>query len=603
LVLSALASACGGSTSGGFDGGDETTAPADSGDAAMDTRADHHDAGGDVGDSATDGAGDVTSENPADSPSDSPGADTTLTYSVGGTVYGLSGSLVLQDNGADNLTLAASAPYAFTTPLASGATYAVTVLTQPASQVCTLMNASGKIMGADVTNVYVNCANPTFTIGGAVSGLTGTGLVLRDNGGDDLPITSSGSFTFAKGLLDGSSYSVTVFTQPSGQYCTVSSGTGTVAGADVTTVAVSCNPAIPYTIGGTISGLETGDSVVLQDNLTDNLTVSANGAFTFMTSILQGRTYSVSVFTNPSTPPEYCSVTFATGTVTSSDVTSVVVTCYAGTGGCGRFSSGFTGSWSTTSAVPAGFSSGMGISGYLPGGGSATMYVLDSSAMAQYTTSSDTYTTLTGPPTSFSSWPSVAWFGNALWAMTGTSVLRYDIPTDTWTTPATGLIVATSSQTTNDDAGHIWGYTSDSALLEYDTTSSTTMTYTLPTPTSFIEPRIVFDSCSGLLYLTSYATTSFYSYDPATGTQTALTGLPGGLEFQDGFCGDRSGHIYAATDGSPMYEYTISTDTWTALPSGGLTGTVESACGVGADGFLYATDPGAGSTMYRIQLD
>src|SRR5579864_6700952 len=34
-----------------------------------------------------------------------------------------------------------------------------------------------------------NNGNPsTFTIGGSVIGLAGTGLVLQDNGGDDLPI-------------------------------------------------------------------------------------------------------------------------------------------------------------------------------------------------------------------------------------------------------------------------------------------------------------------------------------------------------------------------------------------------------------------------------
>jgi hypothetical protein len=602
LILSALGSACGGSASGGFDGGDETPAPTDSGDAAIDTRADHHDAGGDVGDSATDGAGDATSENPADGPSDSPGPDTTLTYSVGGTVYGLSGSLVLQDNGADNLTLAASAPYAFTKSLASGATYAVTILTQPASQTCTLMNPSGKITSADVTNVYVNCMNPTFTVGGNVSGLTGTGLVLQDNGGDDLPVSSTGPFTFAKGLLDGSSYDVTVLAQPTGQYCTVTSGSGTVAGGDVTTVSVSCNPAIAYTIGGMISGLATGDSVVLQDNLTDNLTVSANGSFTFMTSILQGRAYSVTVFTNPSSPPEYCSVASGSGTVSAGDVTSVIVTCYAGTGGCGRFSSGFTGAWSSSVAADP-FGGGMGFSNYVPSGAPDTIYVVDSTSFDAYDTSTNTYTSLASPPTSLPSYGSVAWLAGALWSVSNDSIIRYDLTAGTWTTPATGLTTAFSNQTTNDDAGNLWSYSASAALLEYNITAGTTTYPPLTGFSFFSEPRITYDSCSGLLYLTDYDTTPFYSYDPVSGVQTTLTSLPGGNTFQDGVCGDRSGHIFAVTDTSTMYQYTIATDTWAAMPAGGPTGNFNSACGVGADGYLYATDPGTSSTVYRIQLD
>ena len=42
------------------------------------------------------------------------------TFTVGGSVSGLSGSLVLQDNGADNLTLTANGPFTFATGLAPG---------------------------------------------------------------------------------------------------------------------------------------------------------------------------------------------------------------------------------------------------------------------------------------------------------------------------------------------------------------------------------------------------------------------------------------------------------------------------------------------------
>ena len=78
------------------------------------------------------------------------------------------------------------------------------------------------------------------TVGGSVSGLTASGLVLRNNGGDDLSISANGSFTFATALANGSAYSVTVQTQPNGQNCSVSNGAGTVSGANVTNVAVAC---------------------------------------------------------------------------------------------------------------------------------------------------------------------------------------------------------------------------------------------------------------------------------------------------------------------------------------------------------------------------
>ena len=53
----------------------------------------------------------------------------------------------------------------------------------------------------------------TYTIGGTVSGLTGTGLVLQDNGGNNLSVSASGSFTFSTAVASGAAYSVTVFTQ------------------------------------------------------------------------------------------------------------------------------------------------------------------------------------------------------------------------------------------------------------------------------------------------------------------------------------------------------------------------------------------------------
>jgi hypothetical protein len=83
---------------------------------------------------------------------------------------------------------------------------------------------------------------PTYTIGGHVDGLAGSGLVLQQNGGDALAISADGDFTFATPLNDGASYVVTVFAQPGNpaQTCTVANGSGTVDGANVTDVAVTC---------------------------------------------------------------------------------------------------------------------------------------------------------------------------------------------------------------------------------------------------------------------------------------------------------------------------------------------------------------------------
>ena len=162
------------------------------------------------------------------------------TYPIGGTVSGLSGTVVLQDNGGDDLSVSASGAFTFATALSAGSAYNVTVKTNPAGQTCSVANGSGTVGSAGVTNVAVTCtAAATYSIGGTVSGLSGT-VVLQDNGGDDLSVSASGAFTFATALSAGSAYNVTVKTNPAGQTCSVANGSGTVGSAGVTNVAVTC---------------------------------------------------------------------------------------------------------------------------------------------------------------------------------------------------------------------------------------------------------------------------------------------------------------------------------------------------------------------------
>jgi hypothetical protein len=170
----------------------------------------------------------------------------------------------------------------------------------------------------------------TFSISVTVTGLSGTGLVLQDNGKDNLAISASGTFTF-KTAVTG--YLVTVLTQPSNpaQTCTVTGGSGT-ATANVTSVAVACTTnAVSATIGGTLSGLAPGASVILQNNGGDALTLTANGPFTFKTPVT-GPTdaYAVTVNAQPTTPNQICTVDPTTGSGTASaNVTNVAVNCVA----------------------------------------------------------------------------------------------------------------------------------------------------------------------------------------------------------------------------------------------------------------------------------
>jgi hypothetical protein len=111
----------------------------------------------------------------------------TATYTVGGTVSGLSsGSLVLKNNSGNDLTVSAnSTTFAFATALASGATYAVTVGTQPSGLTCSASNGNGTITSANVTNVVVACVPPwtgTRQLGVATKGTFGTSVATDTSG-------------------------------------------------------------------------------------------------------------------------------------------------------------------------------------------------------------------------------------------------------------------------------------------------------------------------------------------------------------------------------------------------------------------------------------
>jgi hypothetical protein len=86
------------------------------------------------------------------------------TFSLGGLASGLAQgrSLVLQNNGRDDLALAANGPFIFGAGLQDGSTYAVRILAQPIGQTCTVNNGSGSIAGAPVHAVQVACSASTF---------------------------------------------------------------------------------------------------------------------------------------------------------------------------------------------------------------------------------------------------------------------------------------------------------------------------------------------------------------------------------------------------------------------------------------------------------
>jgi hypothetical protein len=246
------------------------------------------------------------------------------TYALGGTVSGLSASGLVLANKAQMLTVSSGAGnFSFGSILSSGTAYAVTVQTQPAGEMCSVSAGAGTAGTANIANVVVTCAQQAFGLGGTVSGLTTSGLVLAD--GDQTVTVDVGATTFAfpVPVAKGSSYVVTVKTQPAGLACAVSKGTGTMPAGKVDTLSVTCTDQ-PFNLGGSISGLSTTGLVVA--NGTDSLTVNANArSFVMPVKVAYDSHYAVTAQSQPTGLT--CTVSGGSGTMPARAVTNVALVC------------------------------------------------------------------------------------------------------------------------------------------------------------------------------------------------------------------------------------------------------------------------------------
>ncbi len=185
----------------------------------------------------------------------------TLSAAVSGLASGA--TLKLQDNVGNQLQFTINETLTFASTYASGASYSVTIFKQPTGQTCRLgSNASGTITGN--TTVAITCVN-SYTLSAAVSGLAAGGtLKVQDNVGNQLQFTTNQTLSFSSTYLSGASYSVSIFSQPAGQTCTLgSNASGTITGN--TTVAITCAATANYTISVAVTGL-TGTLVMQDDN-------------------------------------------------------------------------------------------------------------------------------------------------------------------------------------------------------------------------------------------------------------------------------------------------------------------------------------------------
>ena len=186
-----------------------------------------------------------------------------------------------------------------------------------------------------LVTVLASCGGFTaVSIGGTVTGLTGTGLTIA-NGGKTLAIAPGATtFTFPDQVDIRSTYAVSVVTQPFRQSCDIFNAAGTAGAAPVTIINVACAANV-FPVGGTITGL-TGTGLRL-NNGSDQLTVVAGATtFTMPTRVADGAVFGVTVLSQPA--GQTCTVaggtgvldstaTSGTGVLVNNAISSIKVTC------------------------------------------------------------------------------------------------------------------------------------------------------------------------------------------------------------------------------------------------------------------------------------
>ena len=251
-------------------------------------------------------------------------------HAIGGTVSGLTGTVVLGLSGVERLNIASNGPFTFSTSFRKGRTYVVTVVSQPSGLVCNVQNGGGQMPAADVTDVVVTCGPPAVqdvyqAIGGTISGLTGTVVLYPGSYMDEQAFSMNGPFAFAELSGIGGMYDVQVIQQPDGQVCAIANGYGVVS-RQATNVLVNCADATAlFALRGTISGL-TGAGLRLEAGPGSFVEPPAGAtSFALPQGLGNSVAYDVGIAAQPA--GQTCVIQRATGGIIAADVENIDVQC------------------------------------------------------------------------------------------------------------------------------------------------------------------------------------------------------------------------------------------------------------------------------------
>jgi len=222
--------------------------------------------------------------------------DHTLTVDVGG----LTGSLVLLNKtSGEQIEVTADGRAEFLQKMGSNQPYDLVVISKPVSQTCVVNGASGNYVYN--AGISISCGEIRYNLEVEVKGSNGHRVTLTNNGVDLLKSYEDKVHTVDAAFIEGEAYQLDVTIEYSDYACSVTNGVGTVAGADVTGVVVTCQQI--HTLNGNVVGLN--GSIELTNTINGEvITVSSSDVasgieFSFPTTILISELYQIEVTAKP----------------------------------------------------------------------------------------------------------------------------------------------------------------------------------------------------------------------------------------------------------------------------------------------------------------
>lgn len=210
-----------------------------------------------------------------------PSSSSFSSFTLGGEVLGLNGTLELTNNGGDTITITSDGTFTFPNAYPSGAAYNVVVTDRPMNQDCSVTSGAGVIL-EDVADVFIQCTDTNVTIDSIQR------LYLSSQGGahNTSTITWTPEYTGNFQIRIGADCSTGVpgtFTNNTG---TTVSGVQETSGINQTNLTPGPNTIHICILDGASNIIDSNSFTIVRDDVSPSVTLSVStGSFSTPQSI------------------------------------------------------------------------------------------------------------------------------------------------------------------------------------------------------------------------------------------------------------------------------------------------------------------------------